>query len=101
MVITSTPVKQHLERKENEKKVKEEKKVKRETKVKKSLDFGKAGKKANIGTQDEITICPGCNEKYYEAPPEEEWIKCNECKEWWHEDCSNYEDAGHFLYDYC
>ena len=63
MVITSTPVKQHLERKENEKNVKEEKKAKRETKVKESLDFGKTGKKVNTGTQDENKICPGCNEK--------------------------------------
>ena len=45
MVITSTPVKQHLERKENEKKVKEEKKVKRKTKVKNRWILGKLARK--------------------------------------------------------
>lgn len=33
-------------------------------------------------------ICPVCEEEFTESP-EEDWIQCTKCKEWWHEACSN------------
>lgn len=45
-------------------------------------------------------ICPAC-EMEYTDPPEEDWIQCHVCEEWWHEACSSYEGGGKFTCDYC
>lgn len=45
-------------------------------------------------------FCPGCEERY-EEPITEDWIECSKCKNWWHEQCSNYEGGGKFICDTC
>ncbi len=50
-------------------------------------------------SKDGVTRCPACEEEYCD-PPTEEWIQCCKCQEWWHEECSNYEN-GIFICDYC
>ena len=49
--------------------------------------------------QNDVIRCPACEEEYCD-PPTEEWIQCCKCQEWWHEECSNYEN-GIFICDYC
>lgn len=44
--------------------------------------------------------CPACEEEYKD-PPDEDWIKCSSCEEWWHDACSNYEGTDKFICDYC
>ncbi|PSN35493.1 hypothetical protein C0J52_22306 [Blattella germanica] len=67
MVITSSPVKQELERKDIEKKAKQ-KKEEKDTNARKSLQFGKATKEVTRDAQDENTTCPRCNEEYEDPP---------------------------------
>lgn len=43
--------------------------------------------------------CPACDEAYID-PPTEDWIQCNHCRRWWHENCSAYE-GGVFQCDLC
>ncbi|GFV54742.1 uncharacterized protein TNCV_3844611 [Trichonephila clavipes] len=50
-------------------------------------------------SKDGVKRCPACEEEYCD-PPTEEWIQCCKCQEWWHEECSNYEN-GIFICDYC
>lgn len=45
-------------------------------------------------------FCPGCGKKYQE-PLTEDWVQCENCKEWWHEACSCYEGTGVFICDIC
>lgn len=61
--------------------------------------FGKNIEKVLTNSEKNVT-CPGCFEAYEETP-NDEWIKCNQCEEWWHEDCSPYEGIGVFICDYC
>ena len=42
-------------------------------------------------------ICPGCDE----VGRAEDWIQCNGCDLWWHEECTSYEGSGGFLCDLC
>ncbi|KAJ8876714.1 hypothetical protein PR048_021161 [Dryococelus australis] len=42
----------------------------------------------------EVTNCPAYEESYGD-----DWIQCGTGKDWWHEDCSNYEDFGPFACD--
>ncbi|KAF5282004.1 hypothetical protein FQA39_LY00528 [Lamprigera yunnana] len=43
----------------------------------------------------EEVFWPECEEKYTE-PPEEDWIICHVCKDWWHEACTSYEGMRNF-----
>lgn len=45
-------------------------------------------------------FCPACVEPYSE-PPTEDWIQCQNCKKWWHEDCTSYEGGVPFVCDLC
>lgn len=106
-VLTSTPNKIQLELGNSRKiMIEEEKRAKRKlkfdkiikTKVKKTKKLaGPTAGPSNV--EDEHLMCPACEEKY-EEPPEEDWIQCNNCGDWWHEKCSNYE-CGLFRCDYC
>lgn len=115
-IITNSPFKSILEAKAEDMKKKTSKKVlfKRPAPVKRrpkslssyspnvnsssSHSFTKA--KKIKGTMDKDVSCPVCEEQYDE-PPDEDWIMCRVCKDWWHEACSNYEGNGHFVCDYC
>ncbi|GFT60616.1 uncharacterized protein TNCV_1966881 [Trichonephila clavipes] len=46
-----------------------------------------------------VIKCSACDEEYCD-PPTEEWNQCCKCQEWWHEECSIYEN-GIFICDYC
>ncbi|GFU15748.1 uncharacterized protein TNCV_2367201 [Trichonephila clavipes] len=50
-------------------------------------------------SKDGVLRCPACQEEYCDASTEE-WTQCCKCQEWWHEECSNYEN-GIFISDYC
>ncbi|GFS65213.1 uncharacterized protein TNCV_2450761 [Trichonephila clavipes] len=50
-------------------------------------------------SKDGVITFPACEEEYCD-PPTEEWIQCCECQEWWHEECSNYENSI-LICDYC
>lgn len=124
-IISSTPVKEALEIKQNEQAEKEikrklrlekkamrdktnEVKEKRAEKRKKRQgpirDYDKAGP-SGLNSNNQKTsdgshyMCPGCNELYTD-PPIENWIQCSSCSLWWHEECSSFED-GDFYCDFC
>ncbi|KAJ8884530.1 hypothetical protein PR048_016387 [Dryococelus australis] len=42
-------------------------------------------------------LCPGREEEFV-GPPDEDWVKCGTCEEWWHEKCSSYQGSGQFTY---
>lgn len=44
--------------------------------------------------------CPGCGEIYKE-PIIEDWIECEGCNEWWHEECTSHVGSGEFICDLC
>ncbi|GFW53225.1 uncharacterized protein TNCV_3294721 [Trichonephila clavipes] len=50
-------------------------------------------------SKDGVVRCPVCEEEFCD-PITEEWIQFCKCQEWWHEECSNYEN-GIFICDYC
>jgi protein-arginine kinase activator protein McsA len=50
--------------------------------------------------EEEKIKCPGCDDAY-EEPITEDWVQCSGCKQWWHQDCSNYEGLGLFKCDVC
>lgn len=95
-IITSTPVKIKLMEKEKEKEEKQKRKVERAAKKSaKKLKF----EVSKPHPEEKDIFCPGCDELYCD-PPNEDWIQCSACHEWWHETCSNYE-GGRFICDYC
>lgn len=46
---------------------------------------------------EDNTICPGCNEHFSSS----DWIKCRNCGNWWHEDCTSYMGINDFACDLC
>ncbi|KAJ8728608.1 hypothetical protein PYW07_006304 [Mythimna separata] len=94
-VISSSPYKIQLE-KENEEKNKKNK-SKGAPKAKK---MKRVHKKPKINNTKKIWRCGGCSEIYKE-PIEEDWIACDKCKVWWHENCSDYNGSGAFVCDLC
>ena len=49
--------------------------------------------------EDEVeeSFYPGYGLSCYD----DDWVRCNEYSEWWHEKCSSYEGSGAFICDYC
>lgn len=56
--------------------------------------------KETLKSAETDVICPGCEESFLETP-NDAWVQCNYCQEWWHEDCSLYEGVGAFKCDHC
>jgi hypothetical protein len=108
-VITSSPVKIELLKTEKKKAEKEKRKAERSSNrlVKKQKFVASEAKVSQVGgpqysasTLKDCKIrCPACDD-LYSHPPEEDWIQCSTCLEWWHEICSNFE-GGRFVCDYC
>lgn len=111
--MTSSPLKNLLEKKEKEKVELEEAKANRALKENKNGDKIKKGKTlkakkklllnsienpvpSTSSANNKETICPACEQSY-----DEDWIQCGLCKEWWHKECSTYEGTGAFVCDYC
>ncbi|CAB3241898.1 unnamed protein product [Arctia plantaginis] len=90
-VISSSPYKTQLEKENEQKNV-----PKSEPKTKKI----KTVRKPKTNNKKKIWRCGGCNEVYKE-PIVEDWIACNTCKEWWHENCSDYNGSGAFICNVC
>lgn len=105
-VLTSSPFKDQLIAADQKKRQAEEDRLKKLEAKKKKLEFTsvknpKSKRKIDQpGTSTDNIRCPACEEEFKE-PPEENWIQCTKCREWWHEDCSNYEGGVNFICDYC
>ena len=88
-IITSSPFKRRLEMQLADRTSKISKKKKPT-----ALNFVEVVKKKGMcsktGSPKKDFYCPGCNGKYVD-PPDEEWIMCELCKCWWHEECTGYE----------
>ncbi|PSN44673.1 hypothetical protein C0J52_15628 [Blattella germanica] len=93
-ILTATPSKLALELERNKSKA---------VAVNRKLTFNANTKekkeRSKTSKPSEKTICPGCDLEY-EDPPTEDWIKCDSCDEWWHENCTSYE-GGRFVCDLC
>lgn len=57
-------------------------------------------KKIKTSKTEESCLCLVCSEEYIE-PPTEDWIECNQCKRWAHEDCTSYSGVGSYFCDEC
>ncbi|KAK5640251.1 hypothetical protein RI129_011062 [Pyrocoelia pectoralis] len=123
-ILTSTPVKDEIEeetKRREEKKTKGKRNVfetttevnehfvpstsatandKKKTKVEKTKFEKKIEIKRILKNSDEDVLCPGCEESFL-LTPNDDWIQCNYCEEWWHEACSPYEGIGAFKCDHC
>ncbi|GFX59829.1 uncharacterized protein TNCV_4130721 [Trichonephila clavipes] len=45
-----------------------------------------------VSPMDGVIRCSTCEEEYCDLPTEE-WNQCCKCQDWWHEECSNYENG--------
>lgn len=97
-IITSSPFKRRLEMQLADRTSKISKK-KKPTALNFVEGVKKKGMCSKTGSPKKDFYCPGCNGKYVD-PPDEEWIMCELCKCWWHEECTGYE-GGIFKCDMC
>ncbi|GBO01345.1 hypothetical protein AVEN_144731-1 [Araneus ventricosus] len=52
--------------------------------------------------QESDDACSFCNDLYSNSKDREGWIRCNRCRGWAHEACSNAEEGEvNFICDYC
>lgn len=51
------------------------------------------------GSDDFVICCLFCHEVYVD-PPSEEWISCAYCKQWAHEECTDY-SGNEYVCDFC
>ena len=114
-ILTSSPYKSQLEQNEATKRKIDCERAKKQLakqmkmqkipgtsqkKLKRTNQIGSRKRIDQPSTSTKKIICPPCNKEYID-PPEEDWIQCDSCKEWWHDACSNYEGQGNFICDYC
>ncbi|RVE40239.1 hypothetical protein evm_015111 [Chilo suppressalis] len=114
IIVTDTPEKIELEKKELkkvEKRIKQEAGVRKgkktTTKQKKAT---KPKKKSQRGVRnlrnfednadDTEYFCIFCNEKYY-SPPTEDWVMCRVCQNWAHENCTSGSSSRGYICDLC
>ena len=53
----------------------------------------KKDKKSQENDEDDNVPCLYCSGRFNESRQGEEWIRCNMCNEWAHEDCADLCDA--------
>lgn len=99
-ILSSTPFKEKLETVCEEKQKKEELRKKKAVKRNITKDEQQKSDKKEIKKYSDEVACPGCSEKY-SNPPIEDWIQCEKCSKWWHEECTAYERNGKFICDCC
>ena len=99
-ILTATPYKERLEEKKNEKEAHEKRKHR---KCSKMLNLDEPSTSAHVpmglneASSSTETFCILCGESF-----EEDWIQCEECKGWAHENCTNMENAAvHYTCDKC
>jgi len=81
-ILSSTPVKEEIEKKENSSGTKRINLKRTICKNQKE----KSLKKSKIESNGKETLCPSCGGRYGDPPPED-WIQCEVCEAWWHETC--------------
>ena len=84
MILHASPIKTILEKKAKKRKAKECADHKESVKSKKKLVVPTQNNQ-NIDTKN--NICVVCFEKFEDSRPGEQWIKCNHCTRWAHDDC--------------
>ncbi|XP_053600802.1 uncharacterized protein LOC128682843 [Plodia interpunctella] len=116
-ILTSTPIKEQQREIESKKQKVSLKKLKEKVKSvsKKNPPVAKKGKKQKASTSntkkitgsgktrkhaEEKSVCFICHEMY-EDPPIEDWIRCDDCHGWAHEECTSYLGKGAYYCDLC
>ena len=99
--MTDSPLKQWKKRKEKKKnKNKKEQEQEAYKKKKKAKTKLKPKETSTLQTthkdDDQVCECIYCSE-VYEDPPQEDWLQCIGCKEWYHEKCG----SGEPICDLC
>ncbi|ORU95132.1 MAG: hypothetical protein A6F71_10800 [Cycloclasticus sp. symbiont of Poecilosclerida sp. M] len=81
-------------KKEIEDREKAERKKRREEERKKKQKKGKRQKKSQVSNESEDECkCPACDVVYTEdCETSETWIECNNCNQWYHLECTNFDD---------
>lgn len=109
IIATESPYKLELEQKKKEEEKLAKKKVRLDLKQKltakkTAIKKNKTKKAENVRDDNENDeneyFCPLCGEKYI-YPPNEDWIKCTSCENWWHEQCTSFENISNFVCDNC
>ncbi|KAK4876864.1 hypothetical protein RN001_009370 [Aquatica leii] len=100
IILTSTPVKEELENAIKAKNENTKSNGKRNTSAKNKIKKTSFKKKQILEASEENVTCPACEESFF-ATLNDDWVQCNKCKNWWHDDCSSYEEVGQFICDYC
>lgn len=114
IIVTDTPEKIELEKKELkkvEKRIKQEAgvrkgkktitKQKKATKPKKESQRGVRNlRNFEDNADDTEYFCIFCNEKYY-SPPTEDWVMCIVCQNWAHENCTSGSSSRGYICDLC
>lgn len=107
-ILTSTPIKEDQRLKLLKKNKSKNETLKKITEnLKENLKSEKKGKKIEkpkkkTNEKKKRSGCPCliCGE-LYEDPPTEDWIQCDDCKMWAHDECTSYSGIGAFFCDYC
>lgn len=100
-ILTSTPIKMAQKEKEEAAKKKCVFDSPGPSNVKKrKTTRAKAGPSRNKENKKRDFFCTVCKEQYIN-PPIEDWIQCDDCREWTHEACSSYSGRGSYFCDDC
>lgn len=90
-IMTSTPLKDELEKKEERKK----ERLKDVQRVKKNVIPGRKHKKKNTADYEKCTVCDGFGGK------NDLWWRCRSCGSWAHADCTDIEQAKDYECEKC
>ena len=57
--------------------------------------------KPKPGGQDNDAVCLICKECFADSRDGEQWIQCQQCQEWCHEDCTDADSVSGYTCDFC